>query len=501
MKYLYGLGIQGIQSYIFNTSKLKEIVGASELVDSLPRDVVSALLGTPIDSSNVLMDAAGNFKYILDEDDCKKLFEQVPKRINELAGNITVSQAVVRLNSDQPTKANLDELEKKLRAQRNRHIESEGVGIMSLQKVSKTGNVQIDMDKGDGLDTSNKLKRKKIDASGQRLLAILGEIPKSVQVTNNIEKITSDDYENWLAVVHADGNGLGTKIIQLSQELGNNTKEAFKNLSVRLQEATEAAVQKAFQEVVVKKIEEEDLVYLPFRPIIIGGDDVTVIVRGDIAFEFTESFLRAFEVETTAKFQDFDQKYWNKDEVLFANGLTACAGIAFIKSHYPFHYGVKLAEDMTKAAKKVSKGINKDTAPSSLLFHKMHSSFVRKWDDIVENELKVRDVLFLYGPYFIDDSLGCATTKQMKEWVKEMKRDTAPKSNVRQWLSELGTDKIRALDLGKRTHQMIKQKSLWKKLKLDDMENFNLKKTHLYDVLQLVDITTKTNQNGNNDNL
>jgi len=31
--YLYGLTVQGIQSYIFATNKLKEIVGTSEIIE------------------------------------------------------------------------------------------------------------------------------------------------------------------------------------------------------------------------------------------------------------------------------------------------------------------------------------------------------------------------------------------------------------------------------------------------------------------------------------
>ena len=34
-KYLYGASVQGIQSFIFQTNKLKEIIGASELVEEI----------------------------------------------------------------------------------------------------------------------------------------------------------------------------------------------------------------------------------------------------------------------------------------------------------------------------------------------------------------------------------------------------------------------------------------------------------------------------------
>ena len=37
-QYLYGASVQGIQDFIFQTNKLKEIVGASELVESICTD-------------------------------------------------------------------------------------------------------------------------------------------------------------------------------------------------------------------------------------------------------------------------------------------------------------------------------------------------------------------------------------------------------------------------------------------------------------------------------
>ena len=38
-KYLYGAAVQGIQGFIFQTNKLREIVGASELVEEICTDM------------------------------------------------------------------------------------------------------------------------------------------------------------------------------------------------------------------------------------------------------------------------------------------------------------------------------------------------------------------------------------------------------------------------------------------------------------------------------
>ena len=44
-KYLYGAAVQGIQDFIFKTNKLKEIVGASELVEQVCTSQFAKMLG------------------------------------------------------------------------------------------------------------------------------------------------------------------------------------------------------------------------------------------------------------------------------------------------------------------------------------------------------------------------------------------------------------------------------------------------------------------------
>ena len=102
-----------------------------------------------------------------------------------------------------------------------------------------------------------------------------------------------------------------------------------------------------------------DSIY-PIRPVILGGDDLTVIIRADLALDFTVEFLNAFERQTKEQFE-FLAKYYQVEG--FENGITACAGIAYIKEKYPFHYGVHLADLLTGKAKKFSK---KDGKPCLL---------------------------------------------------------------------------------------------------------------------------------------
>ena len=117
-KYLYGASVQGIQEFIFATNKLKEIVGASELVKQIAEEF-EKLSGYEKEHKNTIINTAGNIKAIFeDESQCKKVVLEFSKIIQQKAYGITLSQAVVKFDGE--IKDYIDELEQNLKAQRNK---------------------------------------------------------------------------------------------------------------------------------------------------------------------------------------------------------------------------------------------------------------------------------------------------------------------------------------------------------------------------------------------
>jgi len=78
--------------------------------------------------------------------------------------------------------------------------------------------------------------------------------------------------------------------------------------------------------------------YLPFRPIVFGGDDTTFVCDGRIGLSLAQIYLEEFERQT--------------QRLLPGGKATASAGVAIVKVHYPFARAYDLAEELAGCAKR-----------------------------------------------------------------------------------------------------------------------------------------------------
>jgi len=497
--YLYGLTIHSIQSYIFQTNKLKEIAGASELVEHTCTTMFAKILGKEIEElkadPNAIRNAAGNIRYIFtNEIECRKVVKNFPKLILETAPGVLISQAVVKADG-RPTDQHFYELEKRLTAQRNNPIRPVDLGYMAVNTSRRTGLPSVckvpDGDNDLPIDRVTLLKQKQKPTKLNQ--AFFKEYFIEDRLTTEVEEITKSngDNYNWLAVIHADGNNMGQALQNLNKETiaQQDYGKASKKFSEVIDKSTKAAAHSAFMASIPKQ-ELDGAGTIPFRPIIVGGDDLTVVCRADLALKFTQYYLEEFEKQTKQNFTEVGF-------ISLKNGLTACAGIAYIKVNYPFHYAVDLAEALCSQAKKVAKSKPGQNAltPSCLMFHKVQDSFVENYTEIIERELtaKPSGCTFDFGPYFlkmepkIDDLLKNVSQFKGKE-------GNAIKSGLRQWLTDLHDNKeiadqwmMRIISVG--------NEGILNNLNLPTTHGYVGSKSPVYDWLTILSI----NQNNTND--
>lgn len=433
-KYLYGAAVQGIQSFIFQTNELKDIIGASELVEQICTEFFKEFIG---ETGDIIVSAAGNIKCVFSsEGECRKAVREFPKKVMTSAPGITISEAVVKMEEGMEFGDAVELLEERLRAQRNKPFPSITTGLMCMERSRKTGLPAISEAGGDFIDIGTKRKRehnswheiKKGTSTTHRLYEkSLGlQLDKDV-FAFNLEDMASDN--SWLAVIHADGNGLG----EVVSAIGNDP-DKLKAFSIGLDNATTEASRLAFREMQdLSSISLDGNHIIPFRPVVLGGDDLTMICRADLALPFSQSFIRHFEEETRKMMATLKEIGSIPHDC-----LTACAGIAYIKSSYPFYYGYNLAEALCKRAKRDAKRENQVPAPSCIMFHKVQSSFVESFDKIAKKDLQPYEGhSFEFGPYYLAPQENRWTVDELSRQVKLLagKAGNAVKSDIRQWMT------------------------------------------------------------------
>ncbi|EIM72570.1 hypothetical protein A3SI_19641 [Nitritalea halalkaliphila LW7] len=429
-KFLYGASIQGIQSFIFQTNKLKEIVGGSELVEEICTTSFYEFIdpdGKGEEDSNIIISAAGNIKFIANEGLCRRLVRDFPKLVLEKAPGVTISQAVVKIDEELTLAEQISQLEEKLKAERNRPAKPQEIGFMGLERARRTGGVAVKTKKRRGkeivfcesTDKKDEVVVRRPNSfemvSHTKLFyKISGLMQPPKEITLEVEDLCKGHKNSWIAVVHADGNGLGNILQALGQKLRgqdfSKSKAAFRQFSLALDKATQAAAREAFADVFKEPRNYTSEGRYPIRPIICGGDDITFIIRADIALRYTDVFLHAFEKQSKIYLNEALATYGVDT---FSEGITACAGIAFVKESYPLHYALHLAEDLCKDAKKMVKSgeripIRANGIPeSALAFYKVQESFTDKINSLKERTLLAsqgdKKLDFYYGPYLLDD--------------------------------------------------------------------------------------------------
>ena len=173
---------------------------------------------------------------------------------------------------------------------------------------------------------------------------------------------------DWLAVVHGDGNGLGKIFLEFDwyvERTGGTADpnrayvNTLRQFSVALEEATESAFITALKELppLEKDSRWRKRNLLPIVPLVLGGDDLTVLCEGYSALAFTRRYLMAFEVETARL------DLWGgvvariAKKALGCPRLSSCAGVAIIKPHFPFYSAYELSEQLLRSAKNVKQKV------------------------------------------------------------------------------------------------------------------------------------------------
>lgn len=240
-----------------------------------------------------------------------------------------------------------------------------------------------------------------------------------------------------VALVHIDGNGIG----QMFQQADPKQQ---RNLSTTLNRVTRDAVKIAMQEEILSHTDK----IVPARPILLGGDDLSLILRADLALGFVKKYLQLFE-ELSAKSD--------------TGRLTAKAGIVILGAKQPFVQAYELCEALATAAKNPEK--------SCLSFWRLTDSDIPH--STSELDLQTKSVC---GKYRIWKTAWCLGKMENLEALADvLERDSVGRGTLRQIPEVLKADPEQAKALYERNLKILRQRDpLAYKDLLEAMKNLGI---------------------------
>ncbi|MDQ9021833.1 hypothetical protein RFI02_12025 [Acinetobacter sichuanensis] len=403
--YAYLFEARGIQRFLFATGKLKDMIQGSELIDYICAEngYVDQVLITLNLQKNVKAPrkAGGVFYLIFEQKEYAQRFQA--------AWRLAASQwfpgveGVDALTEADSIKAAIAKGIKQLSEARNQlKIELPNASPIT-ERSPRTGLAAVKQQhtasgKKESVDVATATVRNFKRPQESITLADRFLPSQDIKWPNNFEQDADDDKKfplgkrGLVGLIHADGNGLGEILRLLNKACENATDDVYVDLYQTFSDAVTKATIQATQQASEKiLLPHTDYGVMPARPLVAGGDDVSVIIRADLAIPFTQAFLIAFKQtskDELAKLKaKFKQYHLDKNAEELPDSLTACAGIVFMKASQPFHSAYSLAEGLCKQAKNYSRQYKRKNAdqkveiiPSSLAFYKVSDSLLEDID-------------------------------------------------------------------------------------------------------------------------
>jgi len=365
-KALVAFDTDKIKSYIFATSALKEIVGASALIDSFNRDEIFSIIKEQDPTAEKVYADAGAGLFKVNASRADNIVIDVEKSFRKTMPSGSISGAWVPEEDD--FKLQYELLSLKLRQKKDGKIyyyTPPGAGIFIKNCTScgndyacqheEDGTIERDVAGEDYLCIDCWKKRKK-DREIKRQISMLKKSHERSKDSDNYflwsrladslkeknpEIYNKDGFfarppetfsdlaemsepKNYMALVYADGDGFGNEISRLS------TIEEIRKFS----DVVDSSIFEAMLECIDKHLQPVGG-YFPFNILFHGGDDLVMVTKADKGIDVAKDFCEIFS-------QNAQKAGFN---------LTMSASVTITHGKYPFINLLSLGENSLAFAK------------------------------------------------------------------------------------------------------------------------------------------------------
>jgi len=428
----------GIQEYIFGSNQLSQNIGASELVTQATTDWLfderSGLLPRPHNvrraqqgaasrwhigdqslanglAAEVIYAGGGNalILFAAEEEAKKTIYSLTRKALRDAPG--LRLEAAWRSFAQGKLVATVNILRDQISQQKRSPQRSSpmlGLGVTAACDFTGAPAVGVD-DEGRYVSAEVRTKQRAGAANGPgngRLLEYLHNIRQAnFEFVYDFNQLGEREETSYLAVVHTDGNRMGERIQSYVDQFASDDAayvKAQREFSQKVQSSAQHALNSTVGlmlapnnlkwdnqkrryllggQVPIPRVDGIDR--LPFRPIVFGGDDVTFVCEGRLGLPLAAHYLSRLAEE---KLPDGDPLY-------------ARAGVAIVRTHYPFARAYELADALCDSAKRLIQEIDRQTRRVAALdWHFAVTGLVRPLGELRRREYTVADGPLLMRP-------------------------------------------------------------------------------------------------------
>jgi len=446
--------LNSIQTYLFSSGKLRDMVASSELLDQLTNQNIknnlldSVLLAAEISQGVEFSRRAGGAFYAFSEDKTvlDKLLGLWTLAIQQWAPGLPYSLG--QGQGDDYTSAFIS-ARGNLQASAGRMRQQLPLAAPLAHRVGRTGLVA---------EEYNRKKSEWLDGPGVRRKAFsdlaTAEFwkrfsPESAHLSwhdwpTDLDSDNEDGRghfpfngdDHTIALIHADGNGLGQVLMEV-QEVVKQAPDKFikfyQGVSNMIEASTQAAARAATQEVLLPQRKEGKC--LPARPLLLGGDDITILLRADLALAYIQVFSRAFEEESCKRLGELAIEG-------LPERLTLGFGVVFMRASQPFYMAINLCEQMMTEGKTRAKALDMQHPPATLVFQRVTTSLVDSYDQIRETQLshkgKNTSYIDTLGTYAIEPHEQLPNMQHLLELAELLAHEDMAHGPTRQLLTLIG---------------------------------------------------------------
>ncbi|TYQ15722.1 UNVERIFIED_CONTAM: hypothetical protein Cloal_2205 [Acetivibrio alkalicellulosi] len=449
----------GIQEYIFASGKLRENIGASNLVaDVLKKILVSCIkkhcskdkclvewekaISSSLSKENeaeVIYIGGGNAMVYFDsEERARTITESFYKRLVKDTYRVKIISAFTKV-TDSFTN---DRIKLIRQIEREKNLQKpfnmlKGFSINRLDNISSLPWVVNKTDKGMYINPREKYLKLNAYRQEKDSDFIDEKYRDKFTFDGVFDNLGGDKGDNMLAVVHIDGNSMGAFIGEHMSKFDNydGAVSEFRKISSQIN----TSYTNAYRDIIsllcdylsneknIKLLKDKGVVIrrnnsgkhiLPVRHLIFEGDDVTFVCNAKLAFFLVENFIKLLQPLS------IDNKV-----------MHACAGIAFVHSHFPFSIAYSLAEECCLNAKRQAKTMDNKNPLSWIDFHVNLGGITGSLDDIRKRWFEMPGYSLLRRPWLIDKDINNQTNYNeysfniLKDYIKMFNEKTSSSNN------------------------------------------------------------------------